>query len=67
MSSKELQGLTDQELSEKIREEKGSLNKLELNHKISPVENPAKITASRKNIAKMLTEMNRRKSVSDKK
>ena len=32
-----------------------------LNHTISPIENPSKIRASRRHIAKMLTEVNNRK------
>lgn len=64
MATKEIKGLTDQELAEKINEEKAGLNKMLLNHAISPVENPAKIRVSRRNIAKMLTEANNRKKAS---
>lgn len=61
MATKEIQGLSDQELMEKIAAEKADLNKMTLNHAISPVENPAKIRLTRRNIAKMLTEVNNRK------
>jgi large subunit ribosomal protein L29 len=61
MASKEIKGLSDQELLEKISAEKADLNKVTLNHTISPVENPAKIRIQRRNIAKMLTEANNRK------
>jgi large subunit ribosomal protein L29 len=61
MATKEIKGLTDQELMEKIRAEKADLNKVTLNHTISPVENPSKIRISRRNIARMLTEVNNRK------
>lgn len=61
MASKEIKGLTDQELVEKIATEKADLSKMTLNHTISPVENPAKIRIARRNIAKMLTEVNNRK------
>lgn len=61
MATKEIKGLSDQELNEKITAEKADLNKVTLNHAISPVENPAKIRIQRRNIAMMLTEANNRK------
>ena len=61
MASKEIKGLSDQELVEKIAAEKADLSKMTLNHTISPVENPAKMRIARRNIAKMLTEVNNRK------
>lgn len=62
MATKEIKGLTDQELMDRIAEEKAALNKMLLNHAISPVENPAKIRLNRRNIARMLTEVSRRKA-----
>lgn len=64
MANKEIKGLSDQELVDKIKEAKGSLNKLNLNHAISPIENPLKIRAERRNVARMLTEVNNRKKAS---
>ena len=64
MASKELKGLSDQELKDKIQDEKAALNKQTLNHTISPIENPSKIRINRRNIAKMLTEANNRKKAS---
>ncbi len=64
MANKEIKGLSDQELMEKIKDEKALLNKTTLNHAISPVENPSKIRSDRRNIAKMLTEANNRKKAS---
>lgn len=61
MKNKEIVGLSDQELVEKIKEEKAGLNKLKLNHAVSPVENPAKIRVDRRNIARLNTEVNKRK------
>jgi large subunit ribosomal protein L29 len=61
MKNKEIVGLSDQELVEKIKEEKAGLNKLKLNHAVSPVENPAKIRVDRRNIARLKTEVNKRK------
>lgn len=62
MATKEIQGLSDQDLMEKIAAEKADLNKVTLNHTISPVENPSKIRVNRRNIARMLTEVNNRKN-----
>jgi large subunit ribosomal protein L29 len=61
MKNKDIVGLSDQELMDKIKEEKAGLNKLVLNHAVSPVENPAKIRADRRNIARLKTEANKRK------
>jgi len=66
MATKEIKGLSDQELLDKIKEEKAGLNKMVLNHAISPVENPLKIRDTRRNIAKMLTEVTNRKNASKK-
>lgn len=64
MASKEIKGLSDQELMDRITEEKAALNKMTLNHAISPVENPSKIRVNRRNIARMITEANKRKQAS---
>lgn len=66
MENKEIKGLSDQDLNVRIKEEKAALNKMTLNHAISPVENPAVIRANRRNVAKMLTEANSRKKASKK-
>jgi len=66
MENKDIKGLSDQDLHEKIKEEKASLNKMTLNHAISPVENPATIRVNRRNIARMVTEVNNRKKASNK-
>lgn len=66
MENKEIKGLSDQELIEKIKEEKAGLNKMTLNHAVSPVENPAQIRINRRNVARMLSEVNNRKKASTK-
>ena len=62
MAKNEIPNLTDAELVEKIQEEKAGLNKMKLNHLISPLENPSKIRANRRNIARMATEATKRKT-----
>ena len=40
MENKDIATLSDQELVDKVKEQKDGLNKMKINHKISPVENP---------------------------
>jgi len=60
VKSSELIDLPEKELVEKLDNEKDYLVRLRLNHAISPLDNPLKIKETRRNIAKILTEMNRR-------
>jgi large subunit ribosomal protein L29 len=53
--------LTDNELVERLDNEKDYLARLRLNHAISPLDNPNKIVETRRNVARLATEMNRRK------
>jgi len=50
--------LTD--LRDKVSEERAQLAKLKLNHAVSPIENPLKIKVTRKNVARLLTELRKR-------
>ncbi len=43
------------EIKEKLELESAQLHQLELNHVVSPLENPMKIRHTRKNIARLLT------------
>jgi len=56
MKSSEIRELSNQELLERIDNEKTALVRMKLNHAISPLENPQKIKASRKTIARLMTE-----------
>jgi len=60
MKSIELQGLKMQELLERIDNERTFLVKQKLNHAVSPLDNPLKIKETRKNVARLLTELRRR-------
>ncbi|MCA0429435.1 MAG: 50S ribosomal protein L29 [Bacteroidetes bacterium] len=66
MKNKEIINLSDAELNEKVSEGKTALNKIKLNQAISPVENPAKIRTDRRAIARMLTEVSKRKNAAKK-
>ena len=63
MKTSELIDLPEKELLEKLENEKDYLVRIKLNHAISPLDNPLKIKETRRNIAKILTEMHRRNSV----
>ena len=52
--------LSTAELKERLVEEKQHLTKLVLNHAISPIENPNKITEQRRTIARIHTELRKR-------
>jgi|694.fasta_scaffold00674_21 large subunit ribosomal protein L29 len=66
MKNKEIISLSYAELNEKVSEGKLALNKIKLNQAISPVENPAKIRTDRRAIARMLTEVSKRKNAAKK-
>jgi large subunit ribosomal protein L29 len=60
MKQEDIKQLSTSDLRERIKEGKSALTKLKLNHAVSPIENPAKITASRKTVAKLQTELRSR-------
>jgi len=49
--------MTTSEIVERLDEEKRQFIKLKLNHAVSPLENPNKIKAYRKTIARLETEV----------
>ena len=57
MEQKVIIELTTAEILERMDEEKRQLTKLKLNHAVSPLENPNKIKAYRKTIARLETEL----------
>jgi len=60
MEQKVIRELTTGEIQERLDEEKRQLTKLKLNHAVSPLENPNKIKAYRKTIARLQTELRHR-------
>jgi len=57
---------TTKELEERIEVEKNTLVRMRLNHAVSPLDNPMKLKYARKDIARMMTELNKRKSATQK-
>ncbi|HRY33643.1 MAG TPA: 50S ribosomal protein L29 [Bacteroidales bacterium] len=60
MKAEVIRELTTGEIKERLEEEKKHLVKLKMNHAVSPLENPNKIKAYRKTIARLITELRRR-------
>jgi large subunit ribosomal protein L29 len=52
--------LTTKEIEERIDAEKTVLVKLRMNHAVSPLDNPMKIGLTRRNIARMQSELRKR-------
>lgn len=60
MNKAEIKELSTKELTERLEAAVVALNQLEINHCISPLDNPAKITQERRMIARMKTELRSR-------
>ena len=60
MEQKVIRELTTSEILERLDEEQRQITKLKLNHAVSPLENPNKIKAYRKTIARLQTELRTR-------
>jgi len=64
MKNSEILELTTEELSARIGEERANLTKLKFAHAVSAIENPTRITKVRKDIARLNTELTKRKAAS---
>ncbi|MBK7214119.1 MAG: 50S ribosomal protein L29 [Bacteroidales bacterium] len=62
MKQEVIRELTTAELMERLEEERLQLSKLKMNHAISPLENPNKIKAYRRTVARLRTEVTRRQN-----
>ncbi|RLD69275.1 MAG: 50S ribosomal protein L29 [Bacteroidetes bacterium] len=60
MKNSEIRELTTKELIEKIEDEKALFARMKLNHAISPLDNPNKLTEGRRIVAKLKTELRKR-------
>ena len=60
MKIAEVKQLDTNELVEKIENAETALDKMKLNHQITPLENPSQIKATRRDIARMKTELHQR-------
>ncbi|MFC6099584.1 50S ribosomal protein L29 [Olivibacter domesticus] len=62
MKNSEILELSKKDIIARISEEKASLNKLKFAHAVSAIENPLRIKAARKLIARLNTELSARKN-----
>lgn len=60
MKNSELKELSVAELQERLDAEKVQLTKLRINHAVSPLENPNIVRETRRNVARINTEVRRR-------
>ena len=64
MKNSEILELATEELVAKVGEERATLTKLKFAHAVSAIENPSRITKVRKEIARLNTELTKRKAAS---
>lgn len=60
MKSNVIKELSTAELQERLAVEKMQLNKIKINHAVTPLENPNKIKEARREIARVMTELRKR-------
>ena len=60
MKNGEIKELSTQDLKDRLEQAQKDYLQQKINHTISPIDNPAKITQDRKNIARMKTELRQR-------
>lgn len=60
MKQKDIEALSLIELQEKVQEEKATLNKMRMAHKITAVENPMTLRNTRKLVARLSTELTKK-------
>ena len=62
MKNSEILELSTEEVVARINEEKANLTKMKFAHTVSAIENPTRITKIRKDIARLNTELTKRKA-----
>lgn len=60
MKNSEVIQMTTDDLKERVAAEKAALNKMTMNHTVTPLENTMQIREKRKDIARMMTELRKR-------
>ena len=59
---KSINGLNESDLAAKIKEDELRLKKIQFAHSISPLENPVSIRGLRRDLARLKTELKKKKS-----
>ncbi len=60
MSNKIYKEMTDEELKKKLFDSRVDYQKMKLQHSVSQIENPSQIKYTRRDIARMMTELKKR-------
>ena len=60
MKKEQIKQIATNDLKDRLEKMEMEYRQLKINHSISPIDNPAKITADRKMIARVKTELRRR-------
>ena len=63
MKTREVNELTVAEIQEKLETTRAELNRMKLNHTVSPVENSSLIMKTRRDIARMLTVLRQKQNL----
>lgn len=66
MKASEIKGLTIAEIEEKLASTTAELQKMELAHVVTPIENPMKIRSTRRDIARLKTILTEKKNSENK-
>ena len=62
MKQVDIKDLSVDDLTEKLQEQKDTLSKMKLSHSVSPIENPMQIKQVRRTVARLNTELRKRKN-----
>ncbi len=60
MKASVIKEMTTEEISARVVAESSSLDKLKMNHAVSPLESPLVIRSTRRTVARLKTELNKR-------
>jgi large subunit ribosomal protein L29 len=67
MKIAEIKELTDKEIVERLQIEKESLVRLRMNHAVSPLDNPNKLSETKRTIARLNTVLRERELIENQK
>lgn len=60
MKQEDIKNQSSEDLKEKLAENSALISRLKMNHAVSPLENPKQISAVKKTIARLKTEIRKR-------
>jgi large subunit ribosomal protein L29 len=58
MKASEIKNMSVEDIKAKVKEEKEALAKMKFNHGVAGTENPMQLREQRRNVARLLTELN---------